>query len=237
VCEALPMARTTESSVTRSAILGQLALRDWSAYELTRSMRRTLHWFWPRAESGIYAEARRLEEDGLTRSRQEPAEDGSSRSKTVYSITAAGRRALRSWLRTPPTVVQFHVEPFLRVHLARFGSRDDLRQSIDAAEAVADELLQVAVDVATEFVQGFHLFQDDVHFRTLLFDGLFAQGMALKRWATSAREELDRWPDLDGDDAARRRAVRRLTAALEEATALGIRPRGVRPSGSGDGDA
>ena len=38
-------------------------------------MRRTLHWFWPRAESGIYAEARRLESEGLARSRQEPADE------------------------------------------------------------------------------------------------------------------------------------------------------------------
>jgi PadR family transcriptional regulator, regulatory protein AphA len=219
------MARTSESSVTRSAILGQLALRDWSAYELTRSMRRTLHWFWPRAESGIYAEARRLEAEGLARARQEPAADGSSRSKTVYSITAAGRRSLRAWLRTPPTVVQHHVEPFLRVHLARFGTMADLRQSIDAAEAVADELLQVAVDVAAEFVAGEHLFQDDIHFRTLLFDGLYRQGLGLKRWAAGARAELDRWPDLDGDDAARRRAVARLSAALTEAAELGIAPR------------
>jgi len=218
------MARTQDVTITRCAILGQLALRDWSAYELTRSMRRTLHWFWPRAESGIYAEARRLEADGLARSRQEPTDDGSSRTRTVYTITPAGRRALRSWLETNPTTVQFFIEPFLRLHLARFGSLDDLTQAVDAAEGSADELLQVAVDVASEFTRGQHLFQEDLHLRGLLFDGLWAQGIALKTWANETRQALDRWQDLDGDDAARRRATKRMHAAIRQAAELGITP-------------
>jgi DNA-binding PadR family transcriptional regulator len=81
----------TDATTTRCAILGQLALRDWSSYELARSTGRTLHWFWPRAESVIYAEARRLEAAGLAASRTEPAADGSRRTRTVYSITDAGR--------------------------------------------------------------------------------------------------------------------------------------------------
>ena len=35
---------------TSYAILGLLALRPWSAYELTKQVRRSLHFCWPRAE-------------------------------------------------------------------------------------------------------------------------------------------------------------------------------------------
>ncbi len=52
-------------------------------YELACSMRRTLRWFWPRAESVIYAEAKRLEAAGLATSRVEPAADGSRRTRTI----------------------------------------------------------------------------------------------------------------------------------------------------------
>src|SRR5262249_3027543 len=97
------MAESIQPTTTRFAVLGELALREWSAYEVRRSRRRTLRWFWPRAESVIYAEAKRLENEGLARSRAEPAEDGSRRTRTIYSITPAGRRALAAWLRSEPS--------------------------------------------------------------------------------------------------------------------------------------
>jgi DNA-binding PadR family transcriptional regulator len=189
-------------------------LREWSAYELTRSMGRTLHWFWPRAESGIYAEARRLQADGLASARTAPAADGSRRTRTVYKLTAKGRKALRSWLATPGGSIQMFIEPFLRVHLARGATLDDLQASIAAGETTADELLNTAVEVAREFLAGTHPFQDDIALRGLLFEGLWAQGLALQQWAAHTRAELARWRDLDGDDAARDRARAAMTAAL-----------------------
>src|SRR5258708_3467039 len=60
-----PMRR---SSSTANAILGLLALRpSWSTWELTTQLRRNMRFFWPRAESRIFAEPRRLESSGLPR--------------------------------------------------------------------------------------------------------------------------------------------------------------------------
>lgn len=60
------------TATTANAILGLLSLRDeWSAFELTKEMRRNLRFFWPRAESRVYDELRRLEDAGLAHSRQE----------------------------------------------------------------------------------------------------------------------------------------------------------------------
>lgn len=218
-----------QDTITRYAILGQLSLRDWSSYQLARSMARTLRWFWPRAESGIYAEAKRLQAEGLATARPAPAEDGSRRTRTVYSLSPAGRRHLRAWLATPPATVQLFIEPFLRVHLARGGTTDDLRASVQAAEQAADDLLRTAVEVAEEFLAGRHLFQQDLALRGLLFDGLWGQGLALKQWAITARQELARWPGLDGDEAAQRRARASMQAALERARELGISPADQAP--------
>jgi PadR family transcriptional regulator, regulatory protein AphA len=213
-----------DDNVTRYAILGQLSLRDWSSYQMVRSMARTLRWFWPRAESGVYAEAKRLNADGLITARPAPADDGSRRTKTVYSLTAAGQQHLRDWLATPPATVQLYIEPFLRLHLARAGTLTDLRAAVQAAEETADDLLRTAVEVAGEFLTGQHLFQQDLALRGLLFDGLWGQGLALKQWAMSAQKELARWDDLDGDEQARDRTRDAMRAALRRARELGITP-------------
>jgi hypothetical protein len=61
--------------------------------------------------------------------------------------------------------VQLYIEPFPRVHLARRGTIEDLRASVQAAEQTADDLLRTAVEVAGEFLAGRHLFQQDLALR------------------------------------------------------------------------
>src|SRR5215207_6525844 len=83
---------------TSYAILGHLALRPWKAYDLSRSINRSLRWFWSRAESRIYAEAARLVTAGLVQASHTAV---GARRRTTYSITADGRRALADWLGSP----------------------------------------------------------------------------------------------------------------------------------------
>jgi hypothetical protein len=64
--------------------------------------------------------------------------------------------------------------------------------------------------VATEFDAGRHIFQDEAHVRGLLFDALTGQAESMQTWARAAQAELARWPDIQGDDPARERAVQRM---------------------------
>lgn len=218
------MARNADLTATRCAILGQLALRDWGGYELTRSVRRTLRWFWPRAESVIYSEARRLEAEGLARSRPEPAVDGSERTRSVYAITDAGRRVIADWLASPPAGLVSHNEALLRVHLARFGTTADLLAAVDVADLTGRAILADAQVVAEEFVGGRHIFQEEAHVRGLLFDALSAQGLALSDWAARSRAEIERWEDIDADRDARTRAIDRMRAFLEARRGRALAP-------------
>lgn len=204
-----------DRTATRNAILGHLALRDWSAYDLARSLRRTLHWFWPRAESVIYAEVKRLKDQGLAETRLEPAADGSARDRTVYRITAKGRRELARWLATPPAGFALDIEPLLRLHLARFGTKADLVAAMTTLRDTAALLLADAHDVATEFSEGRHVLQDETHIRGLLFDALHSLGTALDRSSRYALEEIDRWETLDGNAAAKARGVATMRRTLE----------------------
>ena len=77
------------------AILGLLALRPFSAYELTQQIHRGVRYMQPASERNLYAEPKRLAAAGLVRMRREQV---GRRSRTIYEITPAGREACAaSW--------------------------------------------------------------------------------------------------------------------------------------------
>lgn len=185
-----------EPSVTSFALLGQLALRPWSVYEMTKNVGRTLHWFWPRAESVLYTEVKRLEARGLAAATSEPGARG--RRRAVYSITAEGRAALARWLADAPGGgFSLHAEPLVRVHLAPYGTTEDLVRSLTAARDEAEGLLRQAAMIATEFMEGRHQFQDQVHIRALLFDYLWNYGLTTYLWAERSLAQVAKWPAAD----------------------------------------
>src|SRR3712207_2285822 len=116
---------------------------------MTKNIRRTLHWFWPRAESVIYREVKQLRDRGLLSETSVPGRRG--RPATRYSITPAGRKALKRWLATPSGGFTYHSEPLLRLHLAPFGRKDDVVMALEAAREQARELVNTAIAVGTEF--------------------------------------------------------------------------------------
>src|SRR3954454_17849169 len=86
-------------SATSAALLGQLAWREQSTYELVKAMGGNVRFFWPRAESHVYREVKRLTAEGLA-----TASRGATgrRPRTTYRITQEGRAALADWLGQPP---------------------------------------------------------------------------------------------------------------------------------------
>src|SRR3954453_20784534 len=97
----MPTTRKTaqqDAGTTAYALLGLLALRPWTTYELAQQVRTSLHRFWPRAERKLYDDPKRLAAGGLAKA---PEEYTGKRKPTVYSIDARGRRELNPWLGTP----------------------------------------------------------------------------------------------------------------------------------------
>jgi PadR family transcriptional regulator AphA len=81
----------------RYSLLGLLAARARTGYDLTKAFDASLLNVWPASHSQIYPELARLADEGLIRQ----TETG-PRGKRVYEITAEGLDAVRAWLRTPP---------------------------------------------------------------------------------------------------------------------------------------
>lgn len=214
----------TESSLatpltpTSFALLGQLALRPWSVYEMTRNVGRTVHWFWPRAESVLYEETKRLATMGLATTQRAPGRRG--RPQTVYHITEEGRRALADWLGSPGGGFTLHFEPLLRVHLSPYGSRDDLLRALNQARDEAQVLLRQAILIGTEFTEGRHQFQDQVHIRGILFDYLWGFGLGMFQWADRWIAEVTTWPDIGGRSDSARAALSLMRRELKLAPRL-----------------
>jgi DNA-binding PadR family transcriptional regulator len=114
-------------TTTSYAVLAVLSLRDHSTYDLIRQMRLSMHYMWPRAESNVYAEPRRLVEAGLATAREEW---NGQRRRTIYSITRAGRAALADWIASPSARPRYENEALVKVMFAENGTRDDLLKSI-----------------------------------------------------------------------------------------------------------
>jgi len=170
-----------------------LAVRPWSAYELTKQMRRSLAYCWPKAESVLYAEPKRLVKLGLASARDEPAGRG-GRTRAVYRITDAGRASLREWLATEPAPPRFELEPMLRLLFADQGDRQDLLASVAATHAWA--LVEAERGLAQ--LEGYRRdggpFPERLHIVVPFADLYVRLVDVVEGWAADTRARVGAWP-------------------------------------------
>lgn len=85
-------------STTSYVVLGMIALRGPStSYDLKRAIGRSVGYFWTFPHAQLYSEPKRLQEAGLL----DLDEESHGRRRKLYTITDAGREALRQWLSEP----------------------------------------------------------------------------------------------------------------------------------------
>lgn len=180
-----------EATTTSYALLGMLAMRPFTAYELTQQSKRSFRFFWPRSEANLYAEPKRLVRLGWARA--VPQKIG-QRTRTSYEITSAGRHALRAWLSTPPGSPLIEVEGLLRLLHADQGSIKDLRAALYATHAQAIELLDAGRAEVEDYLGAAGPFSQRLHIIALLGAGCADIIGALADWCTLALDETSRWP-------------------------------------------
>jgi DNA-binding PadR family transcriptional regulator len=194
--------RDRELTTTSFALLGLLATRrgGWSAYELAQQMSRSLRYFWPRAERNLYDEVKLLAERGLARTRDEPV---GRRPRTVYSITPAGRKALRTWLGAPSAPVALESEALVRVFFAEQGDVDDLLATIRAVRQEAEDIELTIADMVAAYGHDGGPFPSRLHVTALMGKLLYSHREAIRQWATWAEAEVQGWDDATLGDGAR----------------------------------
>jgi DNA-binding PadR family transcriptional regulator len=181
-------------TTTSYAILGLLAIKPWTTYELAQQMQRALGQFWPRAESKLYEEPKKLVAHGLARASSEMV---GKRPRTVYTITAKGRRAMAAWVPAASTgdgpVLEF--EQLVKVFFAEHGTKEDLLATIASARKWADDRFIASRDIPQGYLDGRGPFPERLPW--LLLSGQFLNEftLAVERWAEWATAIVEAWPD------------------------------------------
>ncbi|MFL5920218.1 MAG: PadR family transcriptional regulator [Gaiellaceae bacterium] len=96
-------------------VLGLLALKPRSGYDIKAVVDRSTRFFWAASYGQIYPELRRLEDEGLVEGEDRP---NGGRSRRVYSLTPAGRDALVEWLFGDTVTIELRDESLLRLFFA-----------------------------------------------------------------------------------------------------------------------
>lgn len=186
----------TELTTTSYAILGLLNIKPWSAYELTRQAQRSLRYVWQKSESHLYAEPKRLVGLGLARVTEASA--GPVRTRQVYRITAAGRRALRRWLETEPAPPQVEFEAVLRVFYADATDKDAMLSTLARTRDDLQQRYAEGMALAETWLEGEAPFPERLHISALV--AAFSRDLLalMIDWSEFAQHEIEQWPRTDG---------------------------------------
>ena len=190
-----PVPDRLPGSTTAAGLLGLLALRPWSTYDLTAQARRSLRFVLPRAESVLYAEPKRLVAKGFAAVREELT---GRRRRRVYEITPTGREALREWLATEPGEPLLDVEPLLRVLFADCGDLDDLGRALRALDDWAAARLTEGGTICRGYLAGDAPFPGRLHLNALIADFYVDLYRITRAWVERAEAEVSTWPSTEG---------------------------------------
>jgi PadR family transcriptional regulator, regulatory protein AphA len=194
----------TSLTTTSYALLALLALRPWTTYELAQQMERSLRWVWPRAQSKVYEEPKKLVANGLARATKQRV---GRRPRTVYAITPKGRRSLEAWLAEPGAGISLEFEALLKVSFGDQGSREAMVANLDAIIGQAEDRAQFGQLLADQYLSGGGAFPDRLAVSSLTWRFLWEHNAAVLRWAHWARQLVASWPaditEVDGIDQFR----------------------------------
>ena len=183
-------------TTTSYAVLAQVAVHPWSTYELARQRVRYFRYVWPRAESAIYREVKRLSSMGLLDGKKEHV---GKRARTVYSITEKGREALREWLATPVSPFAMDFEAMIRLFVAPLGTKEQIVTTLHQVRHDAREMLRFGGEVKQEFLEGIAVTQDQAYIRALAVDFFISLLNTVEAWAERTLAEIESWDDLSSD--------------------------------------
>lgn len=170
-----------ELSATAKVILGLLAMRPRSGYEIKTFVDRSTRYFWAASYGQIYPELKRLAEAGLVEGTDSPT---GGRRRTVYELTAAGRHALEEWHAQPAEHFEYRDEAMLKLFFAgavaperaAVIARDRAEQALEAA----DELRAVEEQAPGTDQPSYAVLRFGIDFNQFIADWFERQALAFE---------------------------------------------------------
>lgn len=139
-----------QPTATTFALLGMLAVRSWTGYELTQQVRRSLRFVWQSSEGHLYREQKRLVSLGWA---TVEAETTGERMRNRYTVTDVGRAALSEWLASEPEEPHIQVEGILRTFFGDQGTPEQLMASMQDTAEKARSMLDEMLGFVDEYVE------------------------------------------------------------------------------------
>ena len=146
----------------RYALIGLLAWRPSSGYELTKRFAVSIAHAWPVSHSQIYPELARLVSEGLI----EQIEEG-PRGRKTYATTPAGIAALREWMQStepaydrrseadlrefflwviPPADALAYLERSTHVYRRRLAELENIARTVDWTSDVPNRAMRLTLE-------------------------------------------------------------------------------------------
>jgi PadR family transcriptional regulator, regulatory protein AphA len=179
-------------TTTSYSILGLLAVKPWTTHELVQQVDRTLRRMWPRAQSKLYEEPKKLVAHGYAEATDDSV---GRRRRTKYTITAEGRRALAVWLREPGAGPSLEFEQLVKISFTDSGSKADIVANLAAARAWVFEQNQENLATARAYLEGSGAFPERAALNQLAGRFLTDFYVMVAQWVDWATELVDDWPD------------------------------------------
>ncbi len=150
-------------------ILGLLALRAMTVYDLNKALKRGISLFYSASFGSINAAVDKLLEKGWIAS-EERVENG--RNKRVFHLTPAGRQAFQSWLESDIEMEKVKDPALTRLYFMGFadpqervrvlaGHIEKLRRTLDALNLIHQQAAEIETPPGLADVRRFQMFTLD----------------------------------------------------------------------------
>jgi DNA-binding PadR family transcriptional regulator len=208
-------------TTTSFALLGQLATRPWSAYELNKQMQHSnLRYLWPRTASRVYQEVKNLAAHELVTA---TPDQRNGRRRTVYTITDEGCTALVDWLSEPAGGLVLQHETLLKLIYTNFAGTAELRAHLAGVAEDARAQAQFLAEIYLQTREHGPLFPERAHLNAIAYEWLTRVLEATIAWADWASNVVDDWPTATMDNQQGRWARSTYDQAATRLTALSHR--------------
>jgi PadR family transcriptional regulator, regulatory protein AphA len=206
------MSSSARLTTTTYGVLGLLAVRPHSTYELAKAMDRSVGRVWPRAKSKLFEEPKKLVQHGYAIAKEDAV---GRRPRTMYTITRSGRRALAAWLAEPGNGPALEFEGLVKLIFADHGSRDAALASLARARQWAVEQNAGSIEAGERFAAAEDGLYAGRRATTLLLGAFLTDFYKLVAdWADWATDEVEGWPE---DISSHRISPDRTREVLERA--------------------
>jgi DNA-binding PadR family transcriptional regulator len=192
-----------EIGATPNALLGLLSLEPMSGYDIRQMISRSIGYFWSESYGQIYPGLKRLAAEGLVVKKTERGKGSPDRH--VYSLTAAGREQLRSWLKLPAAREVPRDELLLKLFFGAHAPVNVSRSHVQAYLELQEERVQTYAAIRKKLCKEKANDPQLPFCLIALSRGRHASEAAV-RWCRETLKELDRLESKDKEHGEKGRA-------------------------------